>query len=60
MTFSTQSNECTPKSNDDDRCLLIQNRNQEDLKNAVDAEMDKISYWMVANKLTVNPKKLLF
>ena len=50
--------ECTPKLYADDTCLLIQNSNLEGFLNAVDAEMDKISNWMVSiNKLTINPKK---
>ena len=49
--------ECTPRLYADDTCLLIQKSNLDDLQTAVDAEMDKISNWMVVNKLTINPKK---
>ena len=52
--------ECTPRLYADDTCLLIQNSNLDNLQNAVDAEMDKISNTMVVNKLTINPKKSIF
>ena len=48
--------ECRPRLYADDTCLLIQNSNLDDLQNAVDAEMDKISKRMVVNQLTINPK----
>ena len=49
--------ECTPRLYADDTCLLIQNSNLDNSQNTVEAEMNKISSWMVANKLTTNPKK---
>ena len=57
MTFSTQSNErqgymLTTRV----YCFKIHS-NLDDLQIAVDFEMDKISNWMVVNKLTINPKK---
>ena len=43
----------------DDTALLIDGKNFADVKSVTNSELSHISRWMIANNLTVNPKKTL-
>ena len=43
----------------DDTALLIDGKNFADVESVTNSELSRISRWMIANSLTVNPKKTL-
>ena len=48
---------CIPRLFADDTCLVYSEKNQQRLTEIINADLQKISEWFKANKLTVNPSK---
>ena len=48
---------CVPRLFADDTCLVYCDKNQQSLSEVINADLQKISEWFKANKLTVNPFK---
>ena len=48
---------CIPRLFTDDTCLIYSEKNQQRLTEIINADLQKISKWLKANKLTVNPSK---
>ena len=48
---------CIPRLFADDTCLVYSEKNQQRLTKIINADLQKISEWFKANKLTVNPSK---
>ena len=48
---------CIPRLFADDTCLVYSEKNQQRLTEIINADLQKISEWFKANKLTINPSK---
>ena len=48
---------CTPRLFADDTCLVVDDPNESSLKSKMNSDLAKLTRWLNANKLTINPTK---